>query len=1100
MKIVPQKYIETKMAVPSTVPGDSSLPEFKDFTTATEWEKFIAAFEQLIEEWKLPSVVPTGPLTNGALGSSEWKSRSDVVSFASFRMVVTRHYLEGATKERSEAEQAQEVLEESEEYQDSLPFAMDDLLSFTNDFPAKAHFLVRWYGLRDFLLVTPDMGDDTISSVDRQKLLLGSICTALRNSNCQLPVFIQMHHPREKIACGVMCAQGFHCYFNMVKLVHTPKGCDTLNGLLALFKNKLCNSSLYTHLPVDVSIRFTYVLNDWSFFDVEALRPEQSDIDQIIKFGDLPLGSAEEPISEFRLMVSWPQLAEDVVNDSIAHSDLVPANAPEWCVTVKYINKPYCYLENYLGEFETVLSKKESLDLVLGSILKDEIDPELANVMDRLANPTVRVPDLTSNIIPNEQKEKKRRLTDDEILIKFMNYIFIPPVEDHATVHASKGRIEFGDLHAALSSQSEARRSEADKIARLKEKLNCLKTTSRNSIVWRLSLALAEAYHTYGGIEGLAQLWVKVVAELRHHFEGGYIITSYIVQLLIYANCEQVHDESSIQHAQGNLALFFYLCASIEPGAPNLAMCLLHQKIQMLNCCIETKNARESCCDQRRHSLDNQCQMEPLAKTGQKNGVMSSRLSLDRHQSSKTVTKVDTDSDSDDNFYECSDSTTTASTTTSGAKENCQNSIIHEQQEGSDGGDGGLSTAPQTPDELPADCAVIDKNEKVMAAETLSGVMPEGRLKPCGAFRLIKSNESLWIPRCQQPSPMTEDMLQEQADAILKLASSPERSRLTARLQSASLFSDMESFKAANPSCQLADFVRWFSPRDWTEPVSDDSGTVLKEGELSNRMTLPGNMWQDLWEQAKPVPANRQRRLFDDTKEGEKILHRFFTMNPSDIAAAVLPCLIQAGLERICEDVHKGPRDLIPFMEQLIELAKSELRMKHPNFKELIRRMYEAETGIARSESLRQKLSKKDSTKEHAGGSSLKHFLALKSQDSSTKSVEDLIFDLLDKPEVQIEGGAQGAVGVAITNLFENSQKAMTQDQTVSVSSSGVRSNRRLPPSQNFPAPIGKEFILRTKFPRPSPSSRQGAHRIYAVITGNEFRLAGAFTEDMLFF
>lgn len=46
--------------------------------------------------------------------------------------------------------------------------------------------------------------------------------------------------------------------------------------------------------------------------------------------------------------------------------------------------------ENYLGEFETVLSKHESLDLVLGSMLSDDIDPELANVMDRLAEPRVR--------------------------------------------------------------------------------------------------------------------------------------------------------------------------------------------------------------------------------------------------------------------------------------------------------------------------------------------------------------------------------------------------------------------------------------------------------------------------------------------------------------------------------------------------------------------------------------------------------------------------------------------------------------------------------------------------------------------------------------
>lgn len=34
---------------------------------------------------------------------------------------------------------------------------------------------------------------------------------------------------------------------------------------------------------------------------------------------------------------------------------------------------------------------------------------------------------------------------------------------------------------------------------------------------------------------------------------------------------------------------------------------------------------------------------------------------------------------------------------------------------------------------------------------------------------------------------------------------------------SASLLSDMESFKAANPNGKLEDFIRWYSPRDWIE-------------------------------------------------------------------------------------------------------------------------------------------------------------------------------------------------------------------------------------------------------------------------------------------
>ena len=52
---------------------------------------------------------------------------------------------------------------------------------------------------------------------------------------------------------------------------------------------------------------------------------------------------------------------------------------------------------------------------------------------------------------------------------------------------------------------------------------------------------------------------------------------------------------------------------------------------------------------------------------------------------------------------------------------------------------------------------------------------------------------------------------------LLQLGSDAEGSELRARMQSASLLSDMESFKAANPGAVLGDFVRWYSPRDWVD-------------------------------------------------------------------------------------------------------------------------------------------------------------------------------------------------------------------------------------------------------------------------------------------
>ena len=36
-------------------------------------------------------------------------------------------------------------------------------------------------------------------------------------------------------------------------------------------------------------------------------------------------------------------------------------------------------------------------------------------------------------------------------------------------------------------------------------------------------------------------------------------------------------------------------------------------------------------------------------------------------------------------------------------------------------------------------------------------------------------------------------------------------------------------------------------------------------------MQIPGNIWIEAWQTTKPVPVRKQKRLFDDTKEAEKV-------------------------------------------------------------------------------------------------------------------------------------------------------------------------------------------------------------------------------------
>lgn len=68
-------------------------------------------------------------------------------------------------------------------------------------------------------------------------------------------------------------------------------------------------------------------------------------------------------------------------------------------------------------------------------------------------------------------------------------------------------------------------------------------------------------------------------------------------------------------------------------------------------------------------------------------------------------------------------------------------------------------------------------------------------------------------------------------------------------------------------------------------------------------MLLPGNMWKEVWDTSIPVPAYRQKCLFDDRKESEKVLHFFESHKTlADVFTLLLPTLLHAALHTIIHD------------------------------------------------------------------------------------------------------------------------------------------------------------------------------------------------------
>ncbi|KAJ2079469.1 hypothetical protein H4R24_003767 [Coemansia sp. RSA 988] len=177
-----------------------------------------------------------------------------------------------------------------------------------------------------------------------------------------------------------------------------------------------------------------------------------------------------------------------------------------------------------------------------------------------------------------------------------------------------------------------------------------------------------------------------------------------------------------------------------------------------------------------------------------------------------------------------------------------------------------------------------------------------GGLYPSDSLRLLETDQPTWIPKIQMHPVLTEDMLREREAILMSFGTSAEGAQQRARLQCAELISDMQSFKAANPGCILADFVRWHSPRDWIVP----EGKSDREGYLSARMTASNandaedtNLWQQLWSEARRVPADQQKLLFDYEIEAEKALHYLEGIPVYSLFASLLPTMFLITYERL---------------------------------------------------------------------------------------------------------------------------------------------------------------------------------------------------------
>lgn len=89
-------------------------------------------------------------------------------------------------------------------------------------------------------------------------------------------------------------------------------------------------------------------------------------------------------------------------------------------------------------------------------------------------------------------------------------------------------------------------------------------------------------------------------------------------------------------------------------------------------------------------------------------------------------------------------------------------------------------------------------------------------------------------------------------------------------------------------------------------------------------MTVPGNIWLDAWSQARSMPARKQKRLFDDTKEAENVIYHTY-MHGSNLNFKIYEndsefSLFSKNFSCFSSEIHQKFYITITIIQQLMSL------------------------------------------------------------------------------------------------------------------------------------------------------------------------------------
>lgn len=393
-----------------------------DFTTASEWEVFIARMEEIINQWK------TDESQNEVLSETQgiWEIRCESLTFVDFEFNLFLY------KKLSDDGDLSESSEENEQ-QIKHPIDMEyDFECYDEKNYANHSCISSWYGIDQYYVLSP-MSNVGLNSESKIKMLLSSAYIVASNLNCERPIFIQIREKWQSCYLGVYENEGVRTNFEMVHLRKGPSNCQYLTGLLDLFKTKIISPCSID--SIIVSAQMTYHLTDFGNFlwKADVGNSEHFDVDM------LPFGVPVDPINSLFLKASWSRLADNLIVDGECYSDFDPMAAPKWSCLVNMASDPVCLLGDALTEFFHNLTNHSTIYDILGDFAS--LSSADGNPLDLLTEPAVpTISTLLTRATRNSvsKTRKGNPPIPDHVLVPLLYFLFPDADESSSSPYGGK--------------------------------------------------------------------------------------------------------------------------------------------------------------------------------------------------------------------------------------------------------------------------------------------------------------------------------------------------------------------------------------------------------------------------------------------------------------------------------------------------------------------------------------------------------------------------------------------------------------------------------------------------------------------------------------